>query len=528
VLSPDIQHTQQLAKNVEDASNASTAPPPAGPHAKLLSIVQGIAVGLGSFGKAMATHGKEGGVEDVLAYNKQQQEMQIQAQRARDEAKNQKVSQAVTAFQTNVAMGNAAHLAATWPKEAEQRDLQIAGEKQAQSIQSADFQMQFGMKPEDFNKSMDSKEPANGSAANQIFVTKADQTLKAAQNFLPETDPYVQKLQATLADKNSTPRDLAMATNAVQTQQDKQSKSNDEKLKQEQANAANRPKDLNDAVGRMTQAQQAYKANPNVTTKAALDAAVSARTNFLDAAASEARIKQAAQDGNPEDLASGLVNGDIAWSQVVSTRKSEFATAAFKAADKLSMEQTGQHFSAVVNQANYQQATNPQVQQKLKMIEGMTEKGGSIDIAKQQLKALPQMDSKIANQVFNATATQFGSPELTNFHTAMLGLADEYSQVMGAGGGSDTSRQQALDLLNAAWAKGQLSGAVDIMQKDIAARQRGLVNGNPALMRLFPAVAQSSGQQVSLKSAMALPINKGKTEAQVRADIESHGHQVSE
>jgi hypothetical protein len=278
----------------------------------------------------------------------------------------------------------------------------------------------------------------------------------------------------------------------------------------------------------MTQAQQAYKANPNVTTKAALDAAVSARTNFLDAAASEARIKQAAQDGNPEDLASGLVNGDIAWSQVVSTRKSEFATAAFKAADKLSMEQTGQHFSAVVNQANYQQATNPQVQQKLKMIEGMTEKGGSIDIAKQQLKALPQMDSKIANQVFNATATQFGSPELTNFHTAMLGLADEYSQVMGAGGGSDTSRQQALDLLNAAWAKGQLSGAVDIMQKDIAARQRGLVNGNPALMRLFPAVAQSSGQQVSLKSAMALPINKGKTEAQVRADIESHGHQVSE
>jgi hypothetical protein len=31
-----------------------------------------------------------------------------------------------------------------------------------------------------------------------------------------------------------------------------------------------------------------------------------------------------------------------------------------------------------------------------------------------------------------------------------------------------------------------------------------------------------------LKSAMALPINKGKTEAQVRTDIESHGHQVSE
>ena len=36
----------------------------------------------------------------------------------------------------------------------------------------------------------------------------------------------------------------------------------------------------------------------------------------------------------------------------------------------------------------------------------------------------------------------------------------------------------------------------------------------------------SSGKVVSLRAAMAKPINKGKTEAEVRADIESHGHKV--
>jgi len=38
---------------------------------------------------------------------------------------------------------------------------------------------------------------------------------------------------------------------------------------------------------------------------------------------------------------------------------------------------------------------------------------------------------------------------------------------------------------------------------------------------------QPSGKAVSLKDAMALPVNKGKSEADVRKDIESHGHTVN-
>ena len=43
-------------------------------------------------------------------------------------------------------------------------------------------------------------------------------------------------------------------------------------------------------------------------------------------------------------------------------------------------------------------------------------------------------------------------------------------KVMGGGVSSDTGRQQGLDLLKAGYAKGQMSGAIGIMQQDIAAR----------------------------------------------------------
>jgi hypothetical protein len=79
----------------------------------------------------------------------------------------------------------------------------------------------------------------------------------------------------------------------------------------------------------------------------------------------------------------------------------------------------------------------------------------------------------------------------------MLGLADEYSKVMGGGVSSDTGRQQGLDLLKNAYSKGQLSGAIGIMQQDIAARKNALVGSNRYLMKQYGQTQrQSSGKKV--------------------------------
>jgi hypothetical protein len=48
---------------------------PSTPHGRLLQMVQSLAVGVDSFARAAATHGREGGVGEVQDYfAKQQQE----------------------------------------------------------------------------------------------------------------------------------------------------------------------------------------------------------------------------------------------------------------------------------------------------------------------------------------------------------------------------------------------------------------------------------------------------------------------
>ena len=155
------------------------------------------------------------------------------------------------------------------------------------------------------------------------------------------------------------------------------------------------------------------------------------------------------------------------------------------AANQYSQQKYGQPFDFAKASSDYAYSKNPTTQNTLKMIDAMVEPGGSIEIAQNAAKNLPRLNSTLANQVFNVAATQFGSAEASNFHTAMLGLADEYSKVMGGGVSSDTGRQQGLDLLKSAYSKGQLSGAIGIMQKDIQARKTALVGNNTYLQRQY-------------------------------------------
>jgi hypothetical protein len=178
-----------------------------------------------------------------------------------------------------------------------------------------------------------------------------------------------------------------------------------------------------------------------------------------------------------------IVEGRMDPSQI-SPRSAQYPYV-LQAANQYSQQTYGQPFDFAKASADYGYAKNPTTQNTLKMINAMVDPGGSIEIAQNAAKKLPQMDSTLANQVFNAAATQFGSAEASDFHTAMLGLADEYSKVMGGGVSSDTGRQQALDILKAGYSKGQLSGAVAIMRKDITARKSAIVGNNTYLQRQY-------------------------------------------
>jgi hypothetical protein len=193
------------------------------------------------------------------------------------------------------------------------------------------------------------------------------------------------------------------------------------------------------------------------------------------------------EDGkwNPASIPVALVEGNMDPTQL-SKRTTDY-NAKIQQANEYSLAKYGKPFDLAQAQSDYKYATTSANQNTLKMIQGMVEPGGAIDIAKGAAVALPKLNSATLNKVFNATATEFGGKQETDFHTAMLGLADEYSKVMGGGVSSDTGRQQALDILKASYSKGQMDGAIAIMQKDISARKSALVGGNRYLIKQYGA-----------------------------------------
>jgi hypothetical protein len=199
-------------------------------------------------------------------------------------------------------------------------------------------------------------------------------------------------------------------------------------------------------------------------------------------------------------IAESIRKGRMDPSQL--SKRSKDYNATLAEADRQEMEETGQHFNIAQAQTDYKYANTGRTKDTLNMINGMTEPGGAIEIASKAASKLPQMNSKTANKVFNIAKTEFGDNSVTDFHTAMLGLADEYSKVMGGGVSSDTGRQQALDILNAAYARKQMGGAIQVMQNDIAARKRAIIGKNRYLIQEYggeptpPATQQSpaSGQ----------------------------------
>lgn len=210
---------------------------------------------------------------------------------------------------------------------------------------------------------------------------------------------------------------------------------------------------------------------------------------------------------NPASMPVGLVEGTIDPSQL--SKRSKDYNQNLTMANEYSLQKYGKPFDIAQAQADYKYATATRTQDTLKMIQSMIEPNGSIQIAAQAAAALPgRLDQSTVNKAFNATATEFGSVAVTNFHTAMLGLADEYSKVMGGGISSDTGRQQALDILKANYSNGQLAGAIGIMQKDIAARKTNIIGQNRYLLRQYggggaasvPGASQPGGQPTAVSS----------------------------
>lgn len=143
----------------KDAAVSTVNPPQK--HQTLFRMVEGLGVALSAGAKSMETRGAAGGAEDVQAYYANKQAAAQSAQRARDEARDSKVKQDLTTFDTAHALYQTYSNLATVPDELTKLHLDVANAQQEGKLRNiettkaaADFQQTYGVTADQYNSLM--------------------------------------------------------------------------------------------------------------------------------------------------------------------------------------------------------------------------------------------------------------------------------------------------------------------------------------------------------------------------------------
>ena len=202
-------------------------------------------------------------------------------------------------------------------------------------------------------------------------------------------------------------------------------------------------------------------------------------------AVEKAKLKaQEQSDSHSELTASRLVDAFEDPTQL--SKRAKTYNQQLDDADKYSMQKYGTHYDVAKRQEQYNYAKNPKQQDFIKLIKGVTEPGGALDVAMNAAKDLPNVtDSQTLNNIFSAFSGEFNNKAVTDFHTSMLGLADEYAKIMGGGTGNLGQFEHAMTILKEGYAKKNMQSAANVLRRDIAARFRGVVGNNVYLLREY-------------------------------------------
>lgn len=208
----------------------------------------------------------------------------------------------------------------------------------------------------------------------------------------------------------------------------------------------------------------------------------------LAIASSKKAAEQRIADGDPNAAAKLLVSGDVAPSQLISARKPEFAQQAFTAAQKLDP-----NWNAQKAEGDFKIASSPALAQFFGSAKSLTDPGGTLDQLKAAAKDIPQNQIPVFNTVADAIKASTGSGPIAKYAALSLGVADDYSKVMGGGQGSDTSRTQALGLIAAKQSPEQREASIEGIRGAVGSQINSRVGNNQQLQRRYGVVAPAAG-----------------------------------
>jgi hypothetical protein len=226
--------------------------------------------------------------------------------------------------------------------------------------------------------------------------------------------------------------------------------------------------------------------------KAAADAA--ARQPFEMALAKQ---RQALTQGDPKAAAQLMVDHDATLSELKSRGATpEFISKALFYAKQLS----GGKYNAQEAEANFKVAQSPTNVAFFGSAKSLTEKGGTLDQLEDAAKSIPQNQFPVFNSLEDWTKEASGSGPLAHYASLVLGVADDYSKVMGGGQGSDTSRLQAANLVSKKLSTEGRAGAVSGIRGAVKSQITGRIGKNDIMQRMYGEDDAASGGTVLMRA----------------------------
>jgi hypothetical protein len=192
--------------------------------------------------------------------------------------------------------------------------------------------------------------------------------------------------------------------------------------------------------------------------------------------------RQALSQGDPSAAAQLLVNGDATLSELKARGSTpEFIAQTLAAAH----QQSGGQYNAQQADAQFQVAKSPANVAFFGSAKSLTDKGGTLDQLAQTAKSIPANKLPVFNTVADWEKAATGSGPIAKYASQALGVADDYSKVMGGGQGSDTSRAQALKLIAAAQSPDQRAASIEGIRGAVGSQIAGRIGQNPILKRMY-------------------------------------------
>jgi len=230
--------------------------------------------------------------------------------------------------------------------------------------------------------------------------------------------------------------------------------------------------------------------DPATASRAArlLSTAQVAKKTQLAMDASKKATEQAIADGDPRAAGQLLTSGVVAPSQIISSRKPAFAQAAFTAAQQM---QPG--WNAQKAEADFKVASSPAQVAFFGSAKSLTDAGGTLDQLKAAGNDIPQGQIPIFNSVADAIKASTGSGPIAKYASIALGVADDYSKVMGGGQGSDTSRTQALQLISAKQSPEQRAASIEGIRGAVGSQTNSRIGNNAVLQKMYGGTVTNFG-----------------------------------